>query len=242
MTKHMKRLAAPRSVNIHRKEAKWTFRSAPGAHPAERAIPLATLIRDTLGITQTGREAKRVIGNGDVQVDGVVRKEPTHAVGIMDVVSIPKLKKSYRILIDYHGRLVPLPIKTEEATWKLCRVEGKTTIAGGKTQIHLHDGRNILVEKAEYKTGDVLKISLPDQKVMGTHKFTKGTLAYVMGGAHSGELAPIEAVEVKRGPFPTLVVLRRGKDQLFRTIKAYVFPVGDKTPEIQVPEVSVVGQ
>lgn len=242
MTKHMKRLAAPRSLQIHRKEAKWTFRSSPGPHPVDRSIPLTTLVRDYLHLTQTGREAKRVIGAGEIEVDGRVRKKPTHPVGLMDIVTVPKLKKSYRIMIDRRGRLVPMPIKAADAKWKFCRVEGKTTVRGGKTQVNLHDGRNILLAKDEYKTGDVLKLSLPDQKVTGAHKFEKGNLAFVTGGAHSGELAPIEAVEVKRGPFPTLVVLKRSDKDTFRTVKEYVFPVGEKTAEVDVPEVSVLDQ
>lgn len=242
MTKHLKRLAAPRTVQIARKEATWTFRSAPGPHPGDRSIPLAVLVREYLNLTETGREAKRVIGAGEIEVDGRVRKHPTHPVGLMDVVTATKLKKSFRIMMDRRGRLLPMPIKPAEAKWKLARVEDKTTIKGGKTQLNLHDGRNILLDKDDHATGDVLKISLPDQKIVGSHKFAKGTLAYVTGGAHAGELAPIEEIEVKRGPFPTLVVLKKGKDASFRTVKDYVFAVGDKTPEIEVPEVTVLDE
>jgi small subunit ribosomal protein S4e len=242
MTKHMKRLAAPRSLQIHRKEAKWTFRSSPGPHPVDRSIPLSVLVRDYLHLTQTGREAKRVIGAGEIVVDGRVRKKPTHPVGLMDVVTVPKLKKSYRVMMDRRGRLVPMPIKAADATWKFCRVEGKTTVPGGKTQVNLHDGRNLLLAKDEYSTGDVLKLSLPDQKVTGAHKFAKGNVAFVTGGAHSGELAPIEDVEVKRGPFPTLVLLKRSDKESFRTVKEYVFPVGEKAAEVEVPEVKILDE
>jgi small subunit ribosomal protein S4e len=242
VTKHLKRLAAPRVMKIKRKESKWTFRSSPGPHPLEGSVPLANLVRDYLGLCATGREAKRVIGAGAIEVDGTVRKNPTHPVGLMDVVTIPKTKQSYRMLLDHHGRLIPVPIKADEAKWKLCRVEGKTTVPGGKTQVNLHDGRNLLLAADQYKTGDVVKLALPDQKVLGSHKLEKGTLALVTGGSHSGELAPIDAIEVKRGPYPNLVVLKAGKDEVFRTVKSYVFPVGEKKPDITMPEVSAVGQ
>jgi small subunit ribosomal protein S4e len=237
----MKRLAAPRAVRIHRKEKKWTFRSSPGPHPLQRSVPLAVLVREYFKLTETGREAKRVIGAGEVHVDGRAVKEATFPVGLMDVVTIPKLKQSYRILLDHRGRVLPVPIKADEAKWKLVRIENKTTIQGGKTQLNLHDGRNVLIPKDQYKVGDVLKMSLPDQKVVGALKFEKGTLALVTAGAHSGELAPIESVETTRGPHPTQVLLKGSKDASFRTIKDYVFPVGDKKPEITVPEVSALG-
>ena len=58
-------------------------------------------------------------------------------------------------------------LSAEEAAWKICRIEGKTTIKGGKTQLNLHDGRNIIVEDAQaYSTGDSLKLGLPEQNVL----------------------------------------------------------------------------
>lgn len=242
MSPHLKRLAAPRVLKIHRKEAKWTFRPSPGAHAAESAIPLATLVRDYLGLCATGREARRIIGAGEIAVDGAVRKDSTFPVGLMDVVTVRQTKTSYRILLERHGWLFPVPIPTEDSTWKLCRVTNKTTVRGGKTQINLHDGRNLLVPKDEHKTGDVLKLSVPAQKVVGALKFAKGTLALVTGGEHSGEIAPIDSVEVKRGPLPNMVVLKAADGREFRTIKEYVFPVGEKTPLVQLPEVTAIAR
>ena len=46
-----------------------------------------------------------------------------------------------------------------DAKWKLHRIENKTIVKGKKVQLNLHDGRNIIVGKDEYKSGDVLKIT-----------------------------------------------------------------------------------
>jgi len=40
MKKHLKRLNAPRTLNIKRKIKTWTIRSSPGPHPLEESIPL----------------------------------------------------------------------------------------------------------------------------------------------------------------------------------------------------------
>jgi small subunit ribosomal protein S4e len=237
--KHMKRIAAPRALILPRKEKKWVYKVSPGAHPVERSVPLAVLVRDHLQLCETGREARRIIGAGDVHVDGVARRDHKFAVGLMDVIHVPKTKQTYRLLLDHHARLIPIEIKSQEAGWKLARVENKTTITGGKTQLNLHDGRNILLAKDTYKTGDVLKIELPSQKIIGGHKMGQGSLGLVVAGAHAGEVANIKAVEVKKGPFPNMVLLAGGDGNEFRTIKDYVFPIGEKTSEIKLPTPAV---
>jgi small subunit ribosomal protein S4e len=233
--KHMKRIAAPRALILPRKEKKWVYKVSPGAHPVLRSVPLAVVVRDHLHLCQTGREARRIIGAGDVHVDGVPRRDHKYPVGLMDVVQVPKTKQAFRILLDHHARLVPVEIKAAEAAWKFARIENKTTITGGKCQLNLHDGRNILVPKDTYKTGDVLKLELPTQKIIGGHKMGEGSLGLVTGGAHAGEVATIKGVEVKKGPFPNMVSLSGGAGKEFRTVKDYVFPIGDKTPEIKLP-------
>lgn len=239
--KHMKRVAAPRALVLARKEKKWVYRASPGPHPVDRSVPLAVLVRDYLRLCQTGREARRIIGGGEVLVDGRPQRDHKFPVGLMDVVTVPRAKRAIRLLLDHHARLVPVDIKGMEASWKLARVENKTTVRGGRTQINLHDGRNILIPKDQYATGDVLKIEVPTQKVLGLHKLAPGTLALITGGAHAGQVASIKGVEVKKGPYPNMVLLAGREAHEFRTIKDYVFPVGEKASDVRMPEVTPVG-
>lgn len=239
--KHLKRLAAPRALKLHRKEKKWTYKVSSGPHPVERSISLAVVVRDYLSLCDTGREARRIISQGLIHVDGVAQKNHKHPVGLMDVVVVPATKAAYRVVIDAHARLALVPIAPEEARWKLSRVENKTTVRGGKTQLNLHDGRNLLVPKTDYRTGDALKLELPTQKVIGVHRFAPGTLGLVIDGAHAGTLAPIKTVEVKKGPYPNLVLLSGAGGAEFRTIKSYVFPVGEKASDVKLPEVTADG-
>jgi len=163
MSKHLKRLNAPRVQRLHRKERKWTVKASPGPHPLENAIPLSMIIRDYLKLCDTQREAKRLVATGEILVDGIKRKNYKFPCGLMDVISITKLKKDYRILFDQKGKLTLVPIQSKDAEWKLCRIENKTIIKGNRTQLNLHDGRNKLIKKDEYDTGDVLKISFKDR-------------------------------------------------------------------------------
>ena len=237
MSKHLKRLNAPRALRIHRKEETWTIKSSPGPHPLEKSIPLGLLIRDYLDFCDTYREAKRIITNGEILVDGVKRKNHKFPCGLMDVISFPKLKKDYRVLFDQRGKLTVSPVSTKDAGWKLCRIENKTVVNGKKIQLNLHDGRNKLVEKDEYKTGDVLKISFKDQKISDVYKFTKGNVSMIIGGSHIGEIANIQDVEVMPSSKPN-VAMMKGKNE-FSTLQDYVFTIGKTKPVIMLPEVII---
>lgn len=235
MGHHQKRLSAPRHWQVARKAYKWIVKAAPGPHAIERSIPLSVVLRDYLGLVETNREARRVIGAGEVLVDGKIAKDYKRAVGWFDVVSVPKLGKHYRVLVDRRGKMTVDTIADAEATWKLARIEGKTTVKGGLMQLNLHDGRNIVVVKDDYKTGDVLKLALPSQEVQGRIPFKPGTLAFVTGGTHAGEVATLEEVQVKRISGENTVTLKRG-DKTLRTVRSYVFPIGAKKSEVTLPE------
>ncbi len=236
MSKHMKRLASPRVWSIPKKTHTWAASTSPGPHPIERSVPLLIMVRDMLGYCDTSREGRRIIGSRSVLIDGRIATNYKLPVGLMDVVTIPKAKESFRALLDSKGKLRPIRISQDRAQWKLVRIENITTIKAGKKQLNLHDGRNVLAKDEPYRTGDVLKIELPSQKVLNYYPLAKGNVAMIIGGKHSGQIATIENYKVIRSPKPNIVEFKEG----FSTLKDHVFVVGKKSPEITVPEVSAV--
>jgi small subunit ribosomal protein S4e len=230
---HLKRLVAPRSWSIARKEKTWTTKPMPGKHSLEGAIPISTILRDYLNVCDNNREAKIILNDGAVMIDQRIVRKPKTPVGLMDIISIPLMKMHMRAMLDDHARIQFVPIKATEAKWKLLRVEGKTTVKGGKTQLNLHDGTNILSEE-KIKTGDVIQVSLPGFKIKKILEFKKGAQTLITGGAHVGSISTITGLEVTRSTKPNLVMY-----QDFQTIKSYSFVVGDKKAIIALPEVKV---
>ena len=105
-------------------------------------------------------------------VDGKIETDPGRGVGLMDVLTIGD--DNYRCILDTNGKLRYRPITKKSADSKICRITGKSTIKGGITQLHLHDGRNILLESdSVYKTGDSIVISLPIRKSKATYQSKK---------------------------------------------------------------------
>ena len=68
--KHLKRYKSPKHWPIDPKEDKWTVKPSAGPHAIESSLPLLIVIRDILGLADNSREAKRIINNGEILVDG----------------------------------------------------------------------------------------------------------------------------------------------------------------------------
>jgi len=232
----MKRLTAPRSWPIPRKTEHWIAAPSPGPHSVEMSMPVLVVMRDMLHLCDTAVEARRILSSGDIFVDGRIVKSRKFPVGLMDVLSIPKLNQHYRMLLDRRGKFELAKIPQGKEQWKLCRIESKTTVKDAKTQLGLHDGRSIIVDSDTYKTGDVLKIEVPTQKILDTYKLTKGSIAMIISGAHAGQTAVIEDYIVTRTPDPNIVRFKDGTS----TVKDNVFVVGSKVPEIELPEARAV--
>lgn len=235
MKKHIKRMAAPNSWAIPRKTSYWVTKPRPGPHGTTESMPLLAVIRDMLKLCDNAREARFIIGGRGVHVDGKVVTDYKYPVGLMDVVTIVKTKQSFRMLVDYKAKLQLVPVEEAEKAWKLARIDNKTSVRKGKVQLNLHDGRCLMVPKDQYKTGDVLKIELPSQKVMKAFKLEKGSLALLVGGSHPGTMQTIESYQIRRGSAPNIVTFKEG----FSTVKENVFVVGDKAAEIKVPEAKI---
>lgn len=236
MKKHLKRLPAPRSWAIPRKTAFWVSKPSPGPHPIERSVPLGLILRDMVHACDTAREARHILNDRHVLVDGRAVTDPKFPVGLMDVLSLEESKAYFRMLVDSRGRLNLVPIEGPDAKWKLCRIEDKTTTRGGRTQLNLHDGRNILLAKDAHKTGTTLKVAVPEQKVLGSFDLAEGMTALVTGGKHVGELAHVLSVQKTRNPRANVVTFKEG----FSTDIDKVFVVGKETAEVRVPEVSAL--
>ena len=72
---------------------------------------ISTILRDYLKVCDNNREAKIILHAGQVLIDQRVVRKPKTAVGLMDVISLPKMKKHFRTMIDNHGRLEFVQIK-----------------------------------------------------------------------------------------------------------------------------------
>ncbi len=223
--RHLKRLAKPAIIPISNKGTRYLKKHSPGAHKQLESETALMLLRDILKTVESTKEAKQLLKENQVLVDGKPAKDLAIPIGLMDIVSIPKLSQNFRI-INAKGKLFAQSISADEAKVKLCKVANKTIISKGKVQLNLHDGRNCLIEKEEdrFKAGDTVKISIPSQKLSGFSKLEKGAHCYVYRGKHAGAIATLVELKERAGSRPTEAVLSKGGEE-FITLKDYLFVV-----------------
>jgi small subunit ribosomal protein S4e len=247
MTRHggqktLKRLNTPAFLQIKRKHGKFFVKPSPGPHPSRFCLPLLHIVRDLLKVVDTHREAKKLIGLGLFKVDGKIVRDNGFPVGLMDVLSIEKINKYYRILPDSHYGLILHEISEEESKFKLCRITNKTNIKGGYIQLNLHDGKNILIRVNDprspkediYKRMDVLKISIPEQEILKVLRFKENNLAIIMSGKNIGQIGKIINILKRFGPKASTVSIQHN-DSHTETLYDYTFIIGEDQSEIDLP-------
>jgi small subunit ribosomal protein S4e len=198
--------------------------------------PLLVVVRDFLGYAETAKEARMLIKQGKVLVDGKVRVDERYSVGLMDVVELPDAEKYYRVLPEHGRRFILHPISGEEAGYKLCLIVGKTTVKGGATQLNLHDGRNVLLADGgdTYAVNDIVKLSVPDQEIIDHIEFKPGVRVIITGGRSQGQFGILIGLGSEPGSKRTATI-RTPENEDVRTLAKYVFAVGSETPIISLP-------
>jgi small subunit ribosomal protein S4e len=234
MSDHLKRLNAPDSWHIAKKTTKFITKTAPGPHNAN-AMPIAVWLRDHMGFARNLKEVKQILNQNDVIINGRPCRDAKMGIGIFDIISLPKINKFYRILRDKNGRHVSIEIDAEAAKTRLCKVKNKTIVAGGKVQLNMRDGANLLADNT-YKAGDSIVLSLESDtrfKIVDHFPFNVGNMAMVIGGRHSGKVARIVDIVKMPGSVPNKIILEDDATKTrFDTISPYIYMVGKQTPAI----------
>jgi len=200
------------------------------------------VLRDYLGLAGTAREAKLIVAQGKVKVDGRFRNDEKYPVGLMDVVEIAGARGAFRMLPVQGKGLTLVETTKEEAGFKLCRIQDKRTVGRGNLQINLHDGRNLLVKLQNpsnpvedvYSTGASLQIEIPSQKILKHMKVAEGAYAIVTGGRNVGRHGKISGIVPASATRPAIVEIKDDKGETFRTNGGHVFIVGEEGPAVKL--------
>jgi small subunit ribosomal protein S4e len=217
---HTKRIAAG-----YNKGRKWAP-TPRGPHRKRDSMPLIDFVKH-LGLADKTGEAKKIITSGLIMVDGSCQRDYRYGLGLMDVVSIPTLKKQYRLLPDKKG-LTYRQVGEKEAKTKLCRVVGKTLVADGKVQVNLHDGSNMITDR-DVNVNETVIVEVPKMRIVDSIPYAVGNQAMVVSGRHRGETGVVEEVFEATGARKSLTTIGG-----YQTLTDYVFIIGKEKPVITV--------
>ena len=230
MSNHLKRLVAPGSWHIPKKVQKFVMKTAPGPHNAG-ALPVGVWLREHIGLAGNASEVRKILHQRDVIVNGRACRNPQMGLGVFDIVSIPKLAKHYRIQLDKRGNLIAVDISAASAKTRLCKIRNKTTVRGGRVQLNLAFGANVLADNT-YRAKDSIVMTLGIDgeerfRIVDHFPFEEGNVAMVVGGKHSGKVARIVEIVRTASSVPNRVILvDDSTDERFETIEEYIFMVG----------------
>lgn len=219
----IKRQMAPTFWDIKRKQSRFVLRVKPGPHPKDRAYPLGMVLRDVIKVASTMHEAQNILNAGKVKVEGIVRRDPNLAVGLMDVIELAA-SQAYRLVPKGSVLLTALSIEDAEKNLKLIKITSKTTIKNNRIQYGFHDGKSLISDQ-NLKVGDSCVVELPDVKIQTHIPFEKDSTALIISGENAGNIGKIDDI----------------KDGIFSLPKRALVSFGDRSVEIPVEKVMVVG-
>ncbi|MDO8537249.1 MAG: 30S ribosomal protein S4e [archaeon] len=230
-----KRISASKVRHLHRKEFTWTIKNHPGPHNDNQSVPLGFILRDLLKFASTLKEAKRILNESKVSVDGKIRKDYKFPVGLFDVITIKEDEKksiAFITLLDHKGRIIMKATEAKHLT-KIVKITAKKIVKKGRIQLTTNDGRTFMQKDSKNKVGDSLQIELPSQKILKELEFKHGNTALIVGGKNVGKVAVIK--EISEGTMQrTKTITLDAKGKQFKTTHNHVFVIGEKTPLIEV--------
>ncbi len=230
----LNRTQAPTFWGVPRKSKHLSPNTSPGPHRKALSIPLTVLIRDVLKLAKTAKEVRTAIVGGGVIVEAIARRDPNFPVGLMDVLEMPSLRKTFRLVPTKTRTLYPIEISEDEKSLKICAIRNKVSAGKSVIQYGTHDGRSIITgPEVNMSVSDSAQIELPSQKIVKHLIMKKGSMVMVIGGKRQGEVGMLSSIKpgtVTRSRMASIEV----KGNNVEIPAKLVMVVGDNKPVITV--------
>lgn len=221
----MKRMATPSHWMLDKLTGVWAPKPSPGPHKQRECLPLIVMLRNRLKYALNYKEAKAIMVQRLVKVDGKIKTDHTYPAGFMDVVSLDKTKEHFRLLYDTKGRFVVHKISKEEAEYKLCRVKHVEKGPKGVNHVITHDGRTVRFPDPETKANDTIRLNINTGAIEDFVKFEHGNVCMITGGNNIGRVGILHHREKHPGSFE-IVHLKDAEGHSFATRLQNVMVIG----------------
>jgi len=236
--KSCKRVAAPKAWYLGKLKGVYATKASAGPHKTRECIPMNVLLQQRLKYALNREEARKIVKDreGNIHVDGKVRRDPRYPLGQMDVVSIAKTNEHFRMLLDVKGRFQPHRIDAKEAAHKLCRVMTKQIGKNKVPHITTHDARTIRFPHPDICINDTVKIDLKTGQIRQVLKMVNNCTVTLTGGNNIGRIGILTSVDKHPGSY-SIAHIRDSRGNTFSTRLENVFVIGDgKTAAISLPK------
>lgn len=224
--RHLKRMFAPSHWMLDKLSGVWAPRPSSGPHKLRECLPLVILLRNRLKYALNYKEAKTILIQRQIKVDGKIRTKHTFPSGFMDVITIEKTKENFRLLYDTKGRFRVHKISEQEATYKLCRVQDIGRALHNVPYIVTHDGRTIRYPSPDIRVHDTVRVEIATGKILDFIKFEQNNVCMIRGGNNIGRVGVITHREKHPGSYE-IVHLKDAEGHSFATRMQNVMAIGE---------------
>lgn len=178
----MKRIAMPKTWPISRKGKPRLIIEPRGS--TKYSLPVMVIMRDVLKIVKTRNEAEKVLHEGSILVNNKIVHDAAYPVSIFDVVSIPKIKKYYVLLLR-REKLALKEISEKDSFIKIFKVIGKKILNKKKMQFNLFGGKN-LISNLDAMVNDSVVWDLKEDKIVKHLPLRENAKIFITAGKNSG--------------------------------------------------------
>lgn len=189
---HLKRLLAPKTWPVERKEIVYITKPLPIGFEMRFGLPLAYVVKEMLHVCRSTKELKYLFSNKLINVNGKIVTEPRSLIGLFDVLVIGDRK--FRIIMRHTGKLDAIAIKSEHPAI-INKVMNKIKAKKAVLQINLFNGKNINIDAEQSK-----QINVGDSVITNTDKLevlplAKHSMAVLFDGRHRGMIGEITHID-----------------------------------------------
>jgi len=186
---HIKRKTIGNFWPIQRTGDKWM---AVPTHNQRNSMPLMIVARDVLKIVKSKKELKKILNEKKIIINGKIVKETNYPIGLFDSLSIPLMKKQYKVVLK-NKRFDFVEVSEKQSETRVYKVIGKRQMAGKKVQVNLSNGRNILTSE-KIAVGDFVVMDNLKNKILKIISLKKDVEVLVIAGKHTGKSGKIKEI------------------------------------------------
>ena len=211
---HLKRQKVPKSWPIKRKGTAFVVRSN---FSLKKGLPILVILRDALKLAQNRKEVKKAIHEKNILLNKKIVKNEKNTAQLFDVVTIPPLKKDYRLGLAETGKFKLDEIEQKDSDQKVSKVINKKMLKNKKVQLNLSDGNNFL---SDIKCGvnDSVIINFERRKIEKHLPLKEKSNVLVFAGKHSGKKGVVNKIDLTRN----IANLDTGKEKINALIKQLI--------------------
>ena len=232
MSSHLKRHSMPTSWPIQRKVITFVSKPNPGSYNRKYVASVLILLRDVLGVAKNTKEAKFIVHNQEVLVNGKKVTDIKMPVGLFESFEIPLTKQKFVMLFDEFGKIKLVESKDSGLT---LRVIGKQKIKGGKFQISTMNGFTVLVDEKTFnsiKVEDSVIYNVEKKSVESVLSLKEGNFVYIFDGKYQGKFGEVTGFTSYSGAAKDLIQLDV-EGEAHQTAKDYSYVIGTKKTDVK---------